>query len=59
MLAFPGGSGDIDGSTIWYDFAALSWQKFHNDSLDKVEALSALVKSMKGCRFPLASGPQP
>ena len=59
VLAFPGGSGDIDGSTIWYDSAAPGWQKFHNDSRDKVEALSALVKGMQTCKFHLASGSQP
>jgi hypothetical protein len=31
VLAFRGGSIDIDGSTIYYDSAAGAWRKFHND----------------------------
>ncbi len=54
VLAFHGGSADIDGSTIWYDSAASVWAKFHNDSRDKADALAALVKDMQTCRFPLS-----
>ena len=31
VLAFGGGSMDIDGSTIYYDSGAQAWRKFHND----------------------------
>lgn len=31
VLAFHGGSVDIDGSTVYYDSGAGTWRKFHNN----------------------------
>jgi len=59
VLSFPGGSADIDGSTLWYDAGAPGWNKFHNDNRERADAFGALVKGMQECRFPLSPGSQP
>lgn len=53
VLAFPGGSADIDGSTVWYDSAAPGWRKFHNDAAASAAAFAALVKGMDSCKITL------
>jgi len=54
VLSFPGGSADIDGSTLWYDAGAPGWKKFHNDNRERADAFAVLVKGMQECRFPLS-----
>lgn len=49
VLAFQGGSVDIDGSTIYYDSGARAWRKFHNDSRDDREAYAALTAGLAEC----------
>jgi cation transport ATPase len=49
VLAFQGGSADIDGSTIYYDSGAGAWRKFHNDSSDDREAYAALTAGLAEC----------
>ncbi|MBL8326030.1 MAG: hypothetical protein JNJ89_13845 [Rubrivivax sp.] len=47
VVALPGGSMDIDGSTIWYDSTARRWAKFHNDL--RSDAFTALVATLQEC----------
>ena len=49
VLAFRGGSADIDGSTIYYDSGAGAWRKFHNDNGDEQAAYTALTKGLAEC----------
>jgi len=43
VLAFQGGSADIDGSTIYYDSGAGAWRKFHNDNSDARQVYTGLT----------------
>jgi len=49
VLAFQGGSADIDGSTIYYDSGAEAWRKFHNDSSDDQKAYAGLTAGLAEC----------
>lgn len=49
VLAFRGGSADIDGSTIYYDSATAAWSKFHNDSSDEQAAYVARTAGLAEC----------
>lgn len=49
VLAFQGGSADIDGSTIYYDSAAGAWLKFHNDSSDARQVYAGLTAGLAEC----------
>ena len=49
VLAFRGGSTDIDGSTIYYDSGASAWRKFHNDDGDRQAAYTALTAGLAEC----------
>jgi len=49
VLAFQGGSADIDGSTIYYDSGAGAWRKFHNDSSDDQKAYAGLTAGLAEC----------
>lgn len=49
VLAFQGGSADIDGSTIYYDSGAGAWRKFHNDSVDTRQVYAALTAGLAEC----------
>ena len=49
VLAFRGGSTDIDGSTIYYDSGASAWRKFHNDNGDEQAAYTGLTAGLAEC----------
>jgi hypothetical protein len=49
VLTFPGGSADIDGSTIYYSSQQGKWTIFHNDSTEKSKKLEKLTQDMKEC----------
>ncbi|HET9404945.1 MAG TPA: hypothetical protein VFO57_10225 [Burkholderiales bacterium] len=49
VLAFHGGSADIDGSTISYDSGARTWRKFHNDNSSAREAYAGLTAGLAEC----------
>jgi hypothetical protein len=51
VLAFQGGSADIDGSTIYYDSGAGAWRKFHNDSVDARQVYAGLTAGLAECTF--------
>lgn len=53
VLRLPGGSFDIDGSTIWYDSSTRHWQRFHNDWREQRQALEAMLATMVACALPL------
>jgi hypothetical protein len=54
VIELAGRSIDIDGSTLYYDSATRTWQRFHNDNRDKADAFAALVKPLAQCRFVLS-----
>jgi hypothetical protein len=49
VLAFRGGSADIDGSTIYYDSGTGAWSKFHNDNSDEQAAYVARTAGLAEC----------
>lgn len=49
VLAFHGGSADIDGSTISYDSAARAWRKFHNQDAAASGAHAGLTAGLAEC----------
>jgi len=49
VLAFQGGSADIDGSTIYYDSGTGAWRKFHNDSSDARQVYAGLTAGLAEC----------
>ena len=49
VLAFRGGSADIDGSTVYYDSRASAWRKFHNDDGDGQAAYTAVTTGLAEC----------
>ena len=49
VLAFPGGSMDMDGSVIYYDSGARTWSKFHNNDSQKAETLTKLTEGLSEC----------
>jgi hypothetical protein len=49
VLAFRGGSADIDGSTIYYDSDAGAWSKFHNDNSDQQAVYVARTAGLAEC----------
>lgn len=49
VLAFPGGSADIDGSTIYYDSGAGTWRKFHNNDSGASAAYEKLRAGLAEC----------
>ena len=49
VLAFRGGSADIDGSTIYYDSGVGAWSKFHNDNSDERARYVALTAALAEC----------
>ncbi len=51
ILTFPGGSADIDGSTIYYLSKEKSWSIFHNDAREKAGQLQELLKGMQECQW--------
>ena len=58
VLAFPGGSIDIDGSTIYYDSAAGKWHRFHNDSDIGRGILEKLTNGLASCKLRSVPAPQ-
>ncbi len=50
ILTFPGGSIDIDGSTIYYFSKQGGWTIFHNDHKEKSNQLQGLLKGMEECQ---------
>ena len=50
VLTFPGGSIDIDGSTIYYFSKQGGWTIFHNDSTEDSKQLQELLKGMEECQ---------
>ncbi len=50
VLTFPGGSADIDGSTIYYSSQQGEWAIFHNDSKEDKKQLEELLKGMQICQ---------
>lgn len=53
VLVLPGGSMDIDGSSLFYDSRQRQWRKVHNDTLDRSGELRALLKDLAICQIPL------
>lgn len=53
VLALPGRSMDIDGSTMFYDSRGHQWRKVHNDALNHTGELVALTAGLAACRFSL------
>jgi hypothetical protein len=53
VLAVPGRSMDIDGSTMFYDSASRGWRKVHNDVLAQSGELKTLTNGLASCRFRL------
>jgi hypothetical protein len=51
VAAFPGGSIDIDGSTIYYDSRAAAWRRFHNDDGGARERFDGLTAGLTECRL--------
>lgn len=49
VLAFSGGSADIDGSTIAYDSGAGAWRKFHNNDTNAQEVHAGLTAGLVEC----------
>ena len=49
VLAFGGGSMDIDGSTIYYDSGAREWRKFHNDDAGASGVYAGLTQGLAEC----------
>ncbi|MDH3715721.1 MAG: hypothetical protein OET44_17940, partial [Gammaproteobacteria bacterium] len=51
VASLPGGSIDIDGSTIYYDSRGNEWLRFHNDDRQGRERLSALIEGLEECQL--------
>jgi len=49
VLAFAGGSMDIDGSTIYYDSITRKWKKFHNDKSAASAGYAKLTEGLAEC----------
>lgn len=49
VLAFDGGSMDIDGSTIYYDSGVKAWRKFHNDNSAARGVYAGLTEGLVEC----------
>lgn len=49
VLAFNGGSMDIDGSTFYYDSNAKAWKKFHNDNAAESAVYAKLTAGLAEC----------
>ena len=49
VLAFSGGSMDIDGSTIYYDSNTKQWNKFHNDRSAASAGYAKLTEGLAAC----------
>jgi hypothetical protein len=49
VLAFGGGSIDIDGSTIYFDSKTGSWSQFHNDDKEATAAYEKLTAGLSEC----------
>ena len=49
VLAFGGGSMDIDGSTFYYDSGVRAWTKFHNDNADAFSVYAGLIQGLEEC----------
>ena len=49
VLAFGGGSMDIDGSTIYYDSGVKAWRKFHNDNATASGLYTGLSEGLAEC----------
>jgi hypothetical protein len=57
LLSLPGGSIDIDGSTLIYDSRTRAWRKAHNDMLQASGELDRLTKGLENCKLPLNATP--
>lgn len=53
VLALPGRSIDIDGSTMFYQSATRQWKKVHNDQLAQTGELQTLIRDLEICKIPL------
>lgn len=53
VLAVPGRSMDIDGSTMFYESRDRRWRKVHNDALARTGELAALTSGLALCTFRL------
>lgn len=51
VASLPGGSIDIDGSTIYYDSHSGGWHRFHNDDRLERERYGALIVDLSECRL--------
>lgn len=49
VLAFGGGSIDIDGSTIYFDSNTGRWTQFHNDDKDATAVYEKLTAGLADC----------
>ena len=50
ILTFPGGSADVDGSTLYYFSKDHAWTIFHNDSPEASKHLEKLLMGMRDCQ---------
>jgi hypothetical protein len=51
VASLPGGSIDIDGSTIYYDSRGDEWMRFHNDDRKGRERFNALTENLEHCQL--------
>lgn len=51
VASLPGGSIDIDGSTIYFDSRGGEWLRFHNDNRPERERFDALTESLGQCQL--------
>lgn len=49
VISLPGGSIDIDGSTLYFDSTSAQWQHFHNDDRQARVRFEALVENLEDC----------
>ncbi len=57
VLLYPGGSADIDGSTIYYFSKEMKWHIFHNDNQDEQKKFEQIIQSMRECGASQNRGP--
>jgi hypothetical protein len=49
VLAFSGGSIDMDGSVVYYDSGAAGWRKFHNNDAAGQKVFDDLTAGLQEC----------
>ena len=51
VASLPGGSIDIDGSTLYFDSNSAKWRRFHNDDRKGRERFNALTENLDHCQL--------